>query len=136
MTTTVTEGRRLIMDERRRQREEEGYSTQEDDWHHHQEDCALLKAAKCYLAAQDEHASLPKTWPWHPSYWKPKDRVRNLVRAGALFEAELDCLYRSPSRTSELQWLWNRDESAKLYAQLDQVVAELDALLAGTVHDT
>lgn len=29
-------------------------------------------------------------WPWAPSYWKPKDRIRDLERAGALIAAALD----------------------------------------------
>lgn len=30
------------------------------------------------------------TWPWDPEWWKPKDRDRDLIRAGALIAAELD----------------------------------------------
>jgi hypothetical protein len=31
-------------------------------------------------------------WPWSFEWWKPKDRIRNLVRAGALIAAEIDRL--------------------------------------------
>lgn len=31
-----------------------------------------------------------KLWPWGREWWKPKDAMRNLVRAGALIAAEID----------------------------------------------
>ena len=56
----------------------------------------LLMAALCYLAY-----CLPKwifnfsdIWPWKEEDWKPKSRIRNLVRAGALIAAEIDRLER------------------------------------------
>jgi hypothetical protein len=34
-------------------------------------------------------------WPWDNKYWKPsEDKVRNLVKAGALIAAEIDRLQR------------------------------------------
>lgn len=43
-------------------------------------------------------ASTPRYWPWEPGWWKPgkgnsyADRVRELVKAGALIAAEIDRL--------------------------------------------
>lgn len=33
-------------------------------------------------------------WPWAVRWWKPKDPIRDLVRAGALIAAEIDRLQR------------------------------------------
>jgi len=42
---------------------------------------------------------VPKEWPasWAIEYWKPKDRQRDLVRAGALIAAEIDRMQRESS---------------------------------------
>lgn len=37
----------------------------------------------------------PVDWPWATRWWKPKDRVRNLERAGALIIAELERIERN-----------------------------------------
>ena len=36
----------------------------------------------------------PDDWPWSDKWWKPKDKIRDLVRAGALIAAEIDRLQR------------------------------------------
>ncbi len=93
----------LIGNERLRQMIEEGFDSGHDNQHHNGE---LLKAAISYgLAAimQDRQSypdsvrdTLNKTaeqlWPWDLSWWKPtpRDRVRQLVKAGALIAAEID----------------------------------------------
>lgn len=83
----------LISDERTRQIVVEGWSYSHDDEH---QDGELLKAAICYLNAanRNHRPSCPPTWPWDASWWKPKDRISNLVRAGALIAAEIDRLKR------------------------------------------
>jgi len=37
---------------------------------------------------------VPPIWPWEKSWWKPtpNDRVKELVKAGALIAAEIDRL--------------------------------------------
>lgn len=37
-----------------------------------------------------------KIWPWDKSWWKPTpdDRIRELIKAGALIAAEIDRLQR------------------------------------------
>jgi hypothetical protein len=37
-------------------------------------------------------------WPWSVQWWKPKDRRRDLVRAGALIVAEIERLDRAAAR--------------------------------------
>lgn len=104
-----------VLTERRRQTEVEGWTPEHDDEH---SDRSMALAAACYAmfaslsdrqrAATDMPASLTvagKTipgwaawlgiWPWARSWWKPKDRRRDLVRAGALILAEIERLDRA-----------------------------------------
>jgi hypothetical protein len=96
-------GVELIAAERERQQSVEGWSPEHDDQHRHAE---LLRAAICYaeitkgleyghrLEDIREFVVEPK-WPWIGYWLKPsEDRVRNLVKAGALIAAEIDRLQR------------------------------------------
>lgn len=83
----VSPGMELIVAERKRQIEKEGWSTDHDDKY---KDGELAKAGSCYEHAFNEKASLSHQWPWALKWWKPKDRVSNLVRAGALYLAEAE----------------------------------------------
>lgn len=73
----------------------EGWTFDHDDKHR---DGQLLRAAMLYLGHERKTVSyrdgVPVSWPWEPKWWKPKDRERNLVRAGALMLAERDRLTR------------------------------------------
>lgn len=80
----------LIAKERFRQINEEGFEPAHDDGHTGDE---LIDAAMCYLDPSDE-VIWGMRWPWNERWWKPKDRLRNLVRAGALIAAEIDRLKR------------------------------------------
>lgn len=102
-------GIELISEERARQIEAEGRSKELDTQYHEAE---LAKAASCYL----DHAirkrnldtrfpgptkeycqsEVPYSWPWGSEHWKPKNQVRDLVRAGALIAAEIDRLLSVP----------------------------------------
>lgn len=106
-------GVRLIAAERQRQQSAEGWTPEHDDTHDKGE---MAAAAACYLtgdrndrmihphdAMGDDRGARtwprpPENWPWDWSWWKPKDRLRNLVRAGALIAAEIDRLQRAESR--------------------------------------
>lgn len=85
---TVT-GAALITAERRRQITAEGWMPEHDAEH---ADDELARAAACY-AMPDRYREL-RLWPWRPGWWKPSpdDRVRELVKAGALIAAEIDRL--------------------------------------------
>ncbi len=76
----------LIAAERRRQIMEEGWTPEHDAEHVNGE---LALAAACYTSGDFGN------WPWDPQWLKPKDRVRDLVRAGALIAAELDRLAKN-----------------------------------------
>lgn len=79
--------------ERNRQVIAEGYGPAHDDQHSHGE---LADAAACYAAgsASLETGSGRSVWPRIWAY-KPKDRRRDLIRAGALILAELERLDRA-----------------------------------------
>lgn len=107
-------GIELIAEERIRQVEQEGWSFEHDDEHTDEE---LALAAVCYAlpcpqcgttdaAYANDDGSFNKYevaierawfWPWDKKWWKPTpdDRIRELVKAGALIAAEIDRLLRA-----------------------------------------
>lgn len=101
----------LILAERKRQIEAEGWSEQHDASHTHGE---LARAAACYAIGSpevkaprrvrqttgvttSESVIFEQVWPWEERWWKAGDRVRELVKAGALIAAEIDRLNREHS---------------------------------------
>lgn len=100
-------GAELIAAERQRQIAEEGWTPQHDAGHN---DGDLACAAACYAVGEPifiqrlycvggddrlPHIEFVNVWPFEDAWWKPKDRLRNLVRAGALIAAEIDRLQRT-----------------------------------------
>lgn len=81
-----------IAAERRRQIELEGWTLEHDDEH---TDGSLAIAAVAYVDL-DSTPNCPVTWPasWDLSWWKPKGRRRDLIRAAALIVAEIERLDR------------------------------------------
>jgi hypothetical protein len=90
------DGIELIAAERRRQVEAEGWTPEHDDEHGRGE---LARAAACYALPHGLRPIRrpPADWPWDDEWWKPtsKDRLRELVKAGALIAAEIDRLLRA-----------------------------------------
>jgi hypothetical protein len=90
-------GVELIADERARQISVEGWTPEHDDKHDKEE---LTAAACCYAMPPDVLAALSemlgRLWPWDVEWFKPTphNRVRDLVKAGALIAAEIDRLQR------------------------------------------
>ena len=87
-------GATLIIEERSRRIQEEGWTTEHDaQW----TDGELVQAAIVYAKQGYDwgHTQLPTIWPWHQQWLKPKDRLANLIRAGALIAAEIDRLLAS-----------------------------------------
>lgn len=102
----MSKGVELIAAERERQVSVEGWTREHDDRH---SDGELAQAAACYAVGEPcfvetrgfiyNDSRLPQTsyinlWPWEPQWYKPKDRLSDLVRAGALIAAEIDRLLR------------------------------------------
>ena len=81
-----------IYAERRRQVDSEGWTPEHDDDHRNGE---LADAAACY-ALSDTGGSIGGLWPWDLSWFKPRDRRRDLIRAAALIVAEIERLDRLP----------------------------------------
>ena len=106
-----------IVEERLRQQSEEGWTTDHDDGH---TDGQMARAASAYayfaalpdkvrevdqIQPMHQYDDFVKTnievvrrsWPWDWSWWKPKDRRRDLIRAAALIVAEIERLDRGTS---------------------------------------
>lgn len=100
-------GANAIHLERARQIEIEGWTPQHDDEYVGGD---LARAAVCYAwvavlsdgARNAVMSSPPQTWPetWDYAWWKPEDRRRDLVKAGALIAAEIDRLDRAAKKGS------------------------------------
>ena len=88
-------GADLIREERRRQIEVEGYDAMHDRHHTPQ---VLCRAAVGYALHEDSSKLVADAagnlWPWNKEFYKPKDHLRNLVRAGALIAAAIDQLQK------------------------------------------
>jgi hypothetical protein len=105
-----------VLAERERQKSAEGWTPDHDDEHGNGE---LARAAACYAHAAGlnpsarafledapdyagEHMVITRRlWPWDRSWWKPKDRRRDLVRAGALIIAEIERLDRATNKDTQ-----------------------------------
>ncbi|WP_051549269.1 hypothetical protein [Nocardioides sp. URHA0032] len=72
------DGMALIHAERRRQVQVEGWTPEHDREHGA---ARLLRAAEAYRWCDYAY------WPWDRAWWKPKDHLSNLIRAGALYLA-------------------------------------------------
>lgn len=88
----------LIAAERERQKSVEGWTEAHDDAHAFHE---LAKAAACY--AFPFVNDMNDRWPFGREWWKPtpNDRVRELVKAGALIVAEIERLQRAAASRGE-----------------------------------
>ena len=87
----------LIQQERERQIIKEHYSTGHDD--RHTRGTIAIAAAKYALpAGRRDVLKYPSKWRFKPS---PDDRIRELVKAGALIVAEIERLQRKQQRRSK-----------------------------------
>ncbi|HGY5195254.1 TPA: ead/Ea22-like family protein [Raoultella ornithinolytica] len=92
---TVTAAATDVLAERQRQVTSEGWTPGHDDEYEHGE---LADAAGCYALSSelfDCAGEPPRPWPWPDEWWKPTNRRRDLVKAGALILAEIERLDRA-----------------------------------------
>lgn len=92
---TVTAAAADVLAERKRQVTAEGWTPGHDDEYEHGE---LADAAGCYALSSelfDCAGEPPRPWPWPDEWWKPTNRRRDLVKAGALILAEIERLDRA-----------------------------------------
>ena len=100
-------GIELIAEERQRQIEKEGWTSEHDASHFNGE---LAKAAACYAVVGtdakviDPYFDLESwAWPFEKESWKPhQDKIRNLIKAGALIAAEIDRINAIEKTNSDL----------------------------------
>ena len=84
-------GSELIATERLRQIQEEGWTEEHDKAVNNPN--KLVHAAVCYcLKSTGWWLKVKGLWPWGGETWKPKDKLRDWVRAGALIAAAIDRL--------------------------------------------
>lgn len=119
-----------IQQERIRQMAVEGFTSDKDDL---LGEGILREAARCYFEAVPDGDLVdvpPLTWPFDDEAWKPKDRRRNLVRAGAFIMADRDRLIRKADRGIYQQKPLPEGslDLSPLQAILGVIVAELEAL--------
>jgi len=91
----------LIAEERQRQIEVEGWTQEHDDDEHNDGDLAYAGAAYALADLYRRTTSkgcdpTPHCWPFERGWFKPtpNDRIRELVKAGALIVAEIERLQR------------------------------------------
>jgi len=90
-------GTELIAIERERQMSKEGWTAEHDDRHTKSE---LARVAAIYaLPVEYRKLRYVEMWPvsWSWDWWKPtpRNRIKELTKAGALIAAEIDRLQRS-----------------------------------------
>ena len=99
-----------IAGERRRQIEAEGWTPAHDDKHANAElACAAAAYAShsaCFRDAEEcgvDYRTMqpPPEWPWSLEWWKPTDRRRDLIKAGALIVAEIERIDRADRAAQE-----------------------------------
>jgi len=101
----MTSAIKMIEQERKRQKRVHRWSKRHDDSHDRGE---LAMAAAAYAMPRSERGGAgtdhpPPIWPWQEDYWRPKrnDRIRELVKAGALLVAEIERLKRAETKKAK-----------------------------------
>lgn len=96
-----------IVAERKRHVEVEGWTPEHDD-EHHRGQLALAASVYAYAGSLESGQNMVlktsdiihRLWPWDWSWFKPTDRRRDLVKAGALIVADIERLDRVAANKS------------------------------------
>lgn len=99
---------RDVIAERRRQVEVEGWTDERDDTAHPNGELALAASGYAWIAGYPDDVrtlyrdmqTMPRDWPWSRDWFKPTDRRRDLVKAGALIIAEIERIDRAITKGS------------------------------------
>lgn len=111
-------GLELIMKERNRQIKKEGYTDSHDDAHNDE---------SLYYAAMAYELEIKQVWPWKLKQFKPTgDLIRDYVKAGALYNAEVDRYTRIDNNPD---YNPNDDKKAMACWAMSHVANKIDALL-------
>lgn len=97
----LSDAARDVLAERARQISQEGWTPENDDSYQSGD---LAAAAACYALPNpfmDHERLAPADWPWSRKWWKPTNRRRDLVKAGALILAEIERLDRAATRDAK-----------------------------------
>jgi hypothetical protein len=95
--TELTKAATDVLAERRRQIEVEGFTPKRDDTYREGQLADAAASYACRAWWHDYHNRTPPItdiWPWEFTWWKPKNRRADLVRAAALLLAEIERLDR------------------------------------------
>lgn len=84
-----------VLAERERQVNIEGWTPAHDDEHAGGQ---MANAAACYALHTEPFGNVGdylRFWPWSSNWWRPTNRRRNLIKAGALILAEIERIDRA-----------------------------------------
>lgn len=128
----------ILIAEERQNQINQGFTPAHDDTH---TDGEIAEAASCYAAFANINANQPDKgvfltvsrdyrWPWKPEDFKPdfRDRIGELVKAGALIVAEIERLQRKENPIT----LSNKDlctDTFHVYPKAPSFKTELSNLL-------
>lgn len=103
----VTQAARDVLAERQRQISAEGFTHEHDDTDDGDHDRGQIAVAAAAYALTDfpgvGREAAERLWDsagWDTSYYRPKDRRRNLVKAAALLLAEIERLDRAAAKAA------------------------------------
>jgi hypothetical protein len=88
----------------------------------------------------DRGDGAPTTWPWSAQWWKPSDRRRDLVKAGALILAEIERLDRAtgpdltPAPVTVAKTYTETEAQAMVAAALRQAAKLVGDMLRSDAH--
>ncbi|WP_432778161.1 hypothetical protein QZL74_14355 [Burkholderia gladioli pv. alliicola] len=99
----LTAAARDVLAERERQVSVEGWTPEHDDQYTKGELALAASQYVLHVACPFQDGKVPAFWPWAAEWWKPTTPRRDLEKAGALIQAEIERLYRAEAREQGAQ---------------------------------
>ncbi|WP_208452590.1 VRR-NUC domain-containing protein [Burkholderia gladioli] len=99
----LTAAARDVLVERARQVSVEGWTPEHDDQYTKGELALAASQYVLHAACPFQDGKVPAFWPWPAEWWKPTAPRRDLEKAGALIQAEIERLYRAEAREQGAQ---------------------------------